>query len=141
MPLPQLRPILLADDDEDDLFFTRRAIVFAGVANPIITVRCGDEAIAYLSKLPSVVPCVAFIDVKMPLGGFEVLRWVKQNQSLRDVKVIILSGSDLPQDHARATALGADGYLVKFPSQRDILNSVTSVGGIETTETRNRALS
>lgn len=111
--------VLIVDDNPDDSFFTKRALISAGIKNPIVSIESGEEAIAFLKVAVTTgdLPCVAFLDLKMPmLGGFEILIWAKQQIPLNPVKFVVLSGSDEPSDHRRALELGADGYLVKFPT-------------------------
>jgi CheY-like chemotaxis protein len=119
MPKP-LPPILIADDDPDDLFFTKRVLVKAGVKNPLVPLHDGEEVVKFLmtalTEMPKAdpKPCLLFLDIKMPRrDGFEVLEWVRNQKALDALKIVILSGSDEPRDRERASDLGADDYLVK----------------------------
>ncbi|MDO8544647.1 MAG: response regulator [Opitutaceae bacterium] len=122
--LPQLPPVLIADDDPDGRFLTQRLLHKAGVTNPIVAVENGEAAIAYLrSTCPAAggkrcqKPVAAFIDIKMPVvDGFGVLRWARRKKALRKMKIFMLSSSDLDADRGHAAELGADGYLVKYPT-------------------------
>src|SRR5262249_52052648 len=115
---------LLVDDNEDDVFFMRRAFKDAQLKNELRVVNSGEEAIEYLSnsgpfsnreKNPP--PDLVFLDLKMPgLDGFEVLSWIRQNQRL-SVPVAVLTSSPEDSDRKRAGALGADCYLLKPPTQ------------------------
>jgi CheY-like chemotaxis protein len=113
--------ILVADDDADDLFLVRRLLAKAGVRNPVVDCRNGDEVVSYLRPLTAAGekagrPCVVFLDVKMPkLDGFEVLRWIRKQAALANLPVVMLSGSDEPRDIKRATELGATRYVIKHP--------------------------
>lgn len=121
---PASPEILIVDDDDDQLFLTRRIVERAGVKNPIMEVRGGPEAIAYLTRccpesgMPvGRPPALVFLDLKMPTAdGFAVLTWMRSQSALRDVKVIVLTSSDEPEDVKRCMALGAQGFLVKHPS-------------------------
>jgi len=119
------RPILIADDDEDDLFFTTRALRKAGVLAPILTCANGVETVALLRehlKGPRAgLPRAIFLDFKMPqMSGFETLKWIRSQERLADVSVIMLSGSKEVRDTQLAESLGADGYLVKCPTYEAI---------------------
>ena len=113
--------ILVADDDENDVFFIERALKEAQVANPLRRVRDGEEAIAYLKgeggygdreKFP--LPHLMLLDLKMPRkNGFEVLEWVRGQPGLKRLPVIILTSSKEDPDIKRAYDLGANTYLVK----------------------------
>ena len=113
--------ILVADDDADDLFLMRRLLAKAGIKNPVISCRNGDEVVSFLRLAASasekaVRPCVVFLDIKMPkLDGFEVLRWIRKQGALANLPVVMLSGSDEPRDLRRATELGATRYVIKHP--------------------------
>ena len=66
-------------------------------------------------------PTILLLDLKMPPpDGFEVTRWLRTRRPLRDVKIVILTNSDDPADRVRALELGADRYLVKNPTPRQI---------------------
>src|SRR5512146_292359 len=120
--MPDVMPVLLAEDEEHDVFLMQRAFGLAGVANRLIAVRDGQEAIRYLhgqgpyadrSRFPE--PCLLLLDLKMPLvDGFEVLGWVRQHPAWRDaLPVIVLSSSDHEKDVQKAFELGAHDYLAK----------------------------
>jgi CheY-like chemotaxis protein len=112
--------VLLVDDSSDDRLFVRRALR----KNPgfaVVGELCdGEEAIAYLSgegiygdreKFPY--PDVVFLDLKMPFKtGYEVLEWI-QSQRLGKLRVVVLSGSFLPDDITRTRELGANAYFKK----------------------------
>lgn len=113
------RPIILADDDPDDLFFAQRAIEKAAVGSKVVTCADGKQLIELLTtmaqeKMP--IPKAVFLDIKMPnLDGFQALSWIRQQKHLQDVPVVMLSGSGEPRDMALARSLGATDYLVKYP--------------------------
>ncbi len=128
-----LRPVLVVDDNPDDRFFTRRALLAARMENPLVELDNGEAAIAYLKTLCGPVPCVAFIDINMPMvGGFDVLAYAKNEGSLRDMKTFILSGSDDPHDYRRAVELGADSYLLKSVNSEAISQALSRVECIVT---------
>lgn len=120
--------ILLVEDDRDDVFIFQRTLKAAGIANPVVVVNTGQDAVDYLShqgkyadpeKYP--LPFVIFLDLKLPyLDGFEVLSWIRAQPHLRSIIVVVLSGSDETRDHQKAYALGARTYLVKPPQVKDI---------------------
>jgi CheY-like chemotaxis protein len=112
-----LPPILVAEDSDDDFFFFCRAARTAGIENPILRFRDGDELVRFIAKLESPVegdaPMLVFVDLAMPvMNGFQVLEWLQQHESGRFLTVV-LSGSSRQEDIAKAYALGAEEYLVK----------------------------
>jgi CheY-like chemotaxis protein len=114
-------PILVADDDEDDIFFLRQAMRQAAVANPLFVTSNGAEAIQYLSgeapfadrsQYPE--PGLFLLDLKMPMvGGFDVLEWMQGRPSFKKLPVVVLTSSPQETDRQKALQLGASGYLVK----------------------------
>ena len=127
--------ILVAEDNDDDIFALRRALKKAGVANPVQVVTDGQKAVDYLAgngefadRERHPLPFILFLDLKLPyVDGFDVLSWMRQQPSLNPVVVVILTGSDETKDHQRAYALGARSYLVKPPTASDIIQFMDSM--------------
>lgn len=130
------RPILIAEDDPDDAYMLRRAFTKANVANPLVFVGDGDEAIDYLSgsgrfaaQDDHPLPVVLLLDLKMPRrNGFEVLEWVRDHPGLGRLPVVVLTSSRQSTDLARAYELGANSYLVKPGSPEALLATVQGLG-------------
>lgn len=114
MPLP---PILVVEDDHDDIFFLQRAFASAEVSHPVMIARDGQEAIEALEKLIAAnqrLPVLMLFDLKMPRrNGLDLLIWVRSIPSARCIPVILHSTSDHPMDIERAYALGANAYVLK----------------------------
>ena len=123
------RTILVADDDQNDVFFLRRAFQKSGLVNSMVHVADGQEAIDYLSgeanyndrkKFP--LPALLLLDLKMPkVDGFDVLTWLKSRPDFNSLPVVVLSSSSREDDIQRARALGADDYRVKPADFDDLL--------------------
>ncbi len=117
-------PILLAEDDDNDIFFLKRALQTAGLRNPLTVARNGQEAIDYLTRVlnppprsKEKTPGLVLLDLKMPLlDGFDVLKWLKSKPELKSMPVVVLSSSAHEADITRARDLGAADYRVK-PSE------------------------
>lgn len=124
------QPILLVEDDENDVFFFQRAMRKAGMTHPLQVARDGQEAINYLEgggkfacRAEFPLPVLILLDLKLPLVmGLDVLRWIRQQPSLTPI-VVILSSSRAEADVAEAYRLGANAYLVK-PSQTNELGDM-----------------
>lgn len=133
-PEEPLMPILVADDDEDDLFFINRLIRKTGVSNPIKTFDDGSEVVNYLGARLSCatarrrMPGLLFLDLRMRgLGGFGFLEWARQQKGLQPLTIVVLSNSNEPADVTRALELGAHRYLVKYPCVKTVTSIVRSV--------------
>ncbi len=124
-------PILLAEDNEDDVFLLHRAMTKARVTNPVRVVSDGEQALAYLKgegiygdrkKYPF--PCLLLLDIKMPgMNGLEVLSAVRQDPLLKRLVVIFLTSSNQQRDINEAFDLNANSYLVK-PGSTDGMTAV-----------------
>jgi CheY-like chemotaxis protein len=113
--------ILLADDTPNDVLLIKRAFEKAGMLNPVQVVRDGEEVVAYLSgdgqfsnRVEYPLPSLLLLDLKMPrMDGFEVLRWIRHQPSLRALRTVVLTSSEDIYDINRAYELGANSFLVK----------------------------
>ena len=128
-------PILLVDDDPDDVALIQRAFRRAKLANPL-TVACdGEEAVAYLSgagphadRTVSPLPVLILLDLKVPRrSGHEVLEWMRTQEGLRRIPVAVLTSSRERSDVDRAYDLGANAYLVKPVDFEELLRMVKSL--------------
>ncbi len=127
-------PILVADDDSDDLFFIERLIKKTGVKNPIKTFNDGSEVVNYLGARMASPDAnhhrssLLFLDLRMAgLGGFGFLQWAREQKGVLPLTMVVLSNSSRPADMAQALALGAHRYLVKYPCVQTITTIVRSV--------------
>ena len=115
--------ILLAEDNEDDIFIFERAYKQTGTKNPVQIARDGEEVADYLAgegafadrrKFP--LPYLLLLDLKLPLRpGLEILEWMRSKPELASINVVVLTSSAEQRDLARARELGARCYLVKPP--------------------------
>lgn len=128
-------PILLVEDNEDDIILIQMALRRAGVTAPFQIAQDGAEALRYLSAhgddwFASVDrPLLLLLDLKMPgIDGFEVLWWVRNQPRFDSLAIIVLTASLARRDLNKAFQLGADAFLIKPP---DFANDVQL---IETTK-------
>lgn len=109
--------ILIVDDDRDHIFLSQHLVEKTNMGFAVATATSGREAVAYLTQARDgscPIPAVIFLDIRMPeMDGFDVLRWIRAKEELAQVKVVVLSTSDEPDDVKKATELGANGYLIK----------------------------
>ena len=109
-------PILLAEDNPDDVLLTRRAFTKNGFDNPIIAVPDGEACLAAL--LPehglAVDPALVLLDINLPkIGGLEVLGRLRADPRTRTVPVVILTTSREQRDVLEGYRLGANSYVCK----------------------------
>jgi CheY-like chemotaxis protein len=122
------RTILLVEDNKDDIFLMKRALQKARIANPIMVVETGQEAMDYLSGTGRYsdresyrLPAVVFLDLKLPfVYGHEVLGWIRRQREFESLVVIVLTSSNQASDLSRCYALGANSYLIKPPTAEQI---------------------
>src|SRR5258706_12659640 len=115
------QPILQVEDSEDDARFLQGVFQKAGVINPIITVKNGDEAICYLKgegayanrdKFP--MPGVLLLDLRLKgTSGFDVLEWMRHQTNLKGILILVITGYHEIGQVNRAYALGAHSFLTK----------------------------
>ena len=114
-----LRTILLAEDSPADAEMAIDALKEARLANPIVHVEDGVEAMDYLLRRGAFahreegLPAVLLLDIKMPrMDGLEVLRQIRNAEELKRLPVVILSSSREESDLARSWDLGVNAYVL-----------------------------
>lgn len=113
--------ILLAEDNPDDVALTLRAFKKNKIANEVVVVGDGAEALdwlfakgAYADRDPSMLPHIVLLDLNMPkIGGIEVLKQIRADKRTRTLPVIILTTSKEEQDLTRAYEIGVNSYIRK----------------------------
>ena len=128
-----LKPILLIEDCSKDVELTLAALEDCHVANQVIVLRDGNEAIQYLRKHAGIggdcSPAVILLDIKMPkLSGIEVLRAIKAEPQLKGLPVVMLTSSCEGPDIAQCYQLGANAYVVKPVECAKFFEMVKDVG-------------
>jgi CheY-like chemotaxis protein len=132
MAEPVLPTILLVEDTHSDAALIRRGFEKTNVLNPIVWVKNGQEALAYLSGLGQYgdrarypLPALILLDLDLPeMTGFELLQWKRMQPYIRRIPVVVLT-----IDNAINSAydLGANSYLVKPGNPEEIMRVVKSI--------------
>ncbi|HEX9368892.1 MAG TPA: response regulator [Vicinamibacterales bacterium] len=132
----ELRRILMAEDNTNDLELTLAALAEHGLVNQVDVARDGAEALDYLYRRGTHAgrtpgnPIVLLLDLKMPkVDGLEVLRQVKSDPELKGIPVVMLTSSREEGDLLRSYALGVNAYVVKPVEFGDFMNAVRQLGG------------
>ena len=128
--------ILLVEDNADDEALTLRALNKSKVANKIVVVRDGAEALDYLfckgtfaDRDPLDLPQVILLDLKLPkVDGLEVLHSIRANSNTRMLPVVILTSSKEEQDMINAYSGGANSYVRKPVDFNQFVDAIGQLG-------------
>src|SRR6185369_16506418 len=129
--------ILLVEDDEADILLLRRAFRNAHIANPLLEVRDGQEAIQYLAgegcyedRTRYPIPFLVLLDLGLPkLSGFGLIAWMRDQPQLSNLIVVVLTASDHVPDVTKARDLGANSYLVKPGNFEELVQMLKRIRG------------
>ncbi|MCG3199047.1 MAG: response regulator [Candidatus Omnitrophica bacterium] len=130
-----IRRILLAEDDPKDVELTLAALGEHNLANEVVVVRDGAEALDYLyrrgnfsMRIPGN-PVVVLLDLKMPkVDGLEVLKAMKSDPNLKAIPVVILTSSRESKDLEDCYREGVNAYVVKPVKFQEFVDSVKELG-------------
>jgi len=130
-----LKRILLVEDDPKDVELTLNALSEHNLANEVVVVRDGVEALDYLyrretfSSCPEGNPVVILLDLKMPrMDGIQVLKRLKSDERMRLIPVVILTSSREDRDLEECYRLGISAYVVKPVRFTEFVEAVRKIG-------------
>lgn len=130
-----LNRILLVDDSPRDTELALQALELYKLANEVVALRDGAEALDYLyrrgpfARRPAGQPAVILLDLKMPkVDGMEVLRQMKHDPELRVIPVVMMTSSREDRDLVRSYELGVNSYVVKPVNFHEFIEAVKQVG-------------
>lgn len=130
-----LKPILLVEDNPKDLELTLLALEKSNLANEVISVRDGAEALEYLFRTgkwagrPEGNPAVVLLDLKLPkIDGIQVLERIKADPKLQAVPVVMLTTSREEKDLIRSYRLGVNAYVVKPVAFKAFIDAIQDLG-------------
>jgi two-component system alkaline phosphatase synthesis response regulator PhoP len=114
------KTILIVDDEA--YIVTSLEYVMQSAGFEVAVAYDGEEA---LEKIAEAVPALVILDLMMPkLDGFEVCQKIRENPLWKDIRIIILTAKGRDIERKKGMSLGADDYMTKPFSTRDILNRV-----------------
>jgi CheY-like chemotaxis protein len=120
--MSKLNPVLLAEDNPNDVLLVQQAFVDNAIANPLLVVGNGDEAIRYLAgegrfgdREQNPFPALFLLDLKMPVkDGLEVLQWLHEHPEIpKQLPVVVFSSSELPEETQKAFSMDIQACIVK----------------------------
>ena len=130
-----LRPILLVEDNPNDVELTLIALEKTRLANPVVSLRDGEEALQYLRREGQWAdraeenPAVILLDKKLPkIDGHEVLKAVRGDDHLKRIPVVMLTSSREESDLLRSYDLGVNAYVVKPVAFDDFMAAINDLG-------------
>src|SRR5574341_2240327 len=133
--MPNLKRILLVEDNPKDVELTMAALEEHNLANEVVVAHDGEEALDYLYRRGDFKlrgpenPAVVLLDIKMPkIDGLEVLRKIKSDPALKMLPVVMLTSSREERDLVDSYKLGVNAYVVKPVAFDQFVAAVSELG-------------
>jgi two-component system, response regulator len=126
------RPILLVEDNPDDVALTLRALKKNNILNPINVASDGAEALTFLfdgDDAQARKPGLVLLDLKLPkVDGLEVLRRIRADERTSLIPVVVLTSSKLEEDILSGYRNGANAYVRKPVNFAEFAEAIKTVG-------------
>ncbi len=133
--MAELKPILLVEDNPKDVELTMAALEQSQLANEVIVVRDGAEALdilyrrGHFATRNTLDPAVVLLDLKLPkVDGLEVLETVKTDPKLKHTPIVMLTSSREESDLVRSYELGVNAFVVKPVGFREFFDAIQDLG-------------
>ena len=133
--MAEIKRILLVEDSNNDIELTLSALAENHLANEVVVVSDGEEALDYLYRRGKYRlradgnPVVVLLDIKLPkVDGLEVLQTMREDPNLKPVPVVMLTSSREEQDVVRSYKLGVNAYVVKPVDFGDFVRAISELG-------------
>lgn len=121
--------ILLVEDNPGDAELTIRALKRHNLANNLLHLEDGQEAIDFLFNRNNAIPKLILLDLKMPkVDGIEVLRKIKSDEQRRVIPIVVLTSSKEERDIVESYKLGVNAYIVKPVDFNQFVKAVSELG-------------
>lgn len=128
--------ILMADDDEDDILLTQKALQKGKLLNPLFCVKDGEELLDYLlhrgeytdvKSAPR--PGLILLDLNMPRkDGREALKEIKAQEELKDIPIVVFTTSKAEEDIYRSYKLGVNSFVTKPVTFENLIEVMQTLG-------------
>lgn len=126
---PGSQVIVLVEDNPDDEALTLRALKKNGIANEVVVLRDGAEALDYLLSVGGPSPHLVLLDLKLPrIDGLEVLRRLRTEARTALLPIVILTSSNEERDLVESYRLGANSYICKPVDFEQFTEAVRQLG-------------
>lgn len=123
--------ILLADDDNDDCHFFKKALEDLALPTDLTIVHDGEQLMNYLSENSNNLPDILFLDLSMPRkNGMECLSEIKQDEKLKGLSLVMLSTSNSRETISDVFRIGANIYIHKpgdFAQLKQVIHHVLPI--------------
>ena len=134
--MTELSSILLVEDNDDDAELTSRAFLGARIANALVRVSDGVEALDYLfgrgdhaTRDTRLLPVVVLLDMKLPrLDGIDVLKAIRADDRTRHIPVVALTSSDHERDRLAAYEHQINSYVKKPVDYDQFVEAARQIG-------------
>ena len=133
--MQDLKTILLVEDNPNDVELTLEALADYRLANEIVVLNDGEEALDYLyrrgrfASRKAASPAVILLDLKMPkVDGLTVLRTVKADPGLKCIPIVMLTSSREERDLVESYQLGTNAYVVKPVDFGQFVEAIKELG-------------
>ena len=121
--------ILLVEDNPDDAELAIRALKKHKLANNLMHLKDGEEAVNFLFSSQSPIPKLILLDLKMPkIDGIEILKKLKSDPQKKVIPVVVLTSSKEEKDIVESYRLGVNAYIVKPVDFEKFVSAVTEIG-------------
>jgi len=122
------RPVMLVEDDNVDAMMVKRAFKDLEIANQLVHMLNGEQALEHLRDSTNVKPCVILLDLIMPrMNGIEFLKIVKTDEILKSIPVVVLTTSKEEENIVESFRFGVAGYIVKSADEKKLTEAIRTI--------------
>jgi len=122
------RPLLLVEDDQVDARTIKHALDDLNIAESVVHVTNGEEALEYLRSEVNKRPCLILLDLNMPkMNGIEFLKEVKNDPLLRRIPIVVLTTSSEDDDILGTFQYSVAGYMLKPIDYREFVDTIHTI--------------